>query len=90
MVDLKKVQEDYILLLQLVQSEMAMNTSVGSLFNYLKTKEEHFTQFDQNFNSKDLLEFLRSVNRYADEFLFSDQNNAQIRKLMNSLYENLG
>lgn len=90
MVDLKKVQEDYLLLLQLVQSEMAMNTSVESLFNYLKSKEGHFTHFDQNFNSKDLLEFIRSVNRYADEFLFSDQNNAQIRKLMNSLYENLG
>lgn len=90
MVDLKKVQENYLLLLQLVQSEMAMNTSVESLFNYLKSKEEHFTHFDQNFNSKDLLEFIRSVNRYADEFLFSDQNNAQIRKLMNSLYENLG
>ncbi|QIH32637.1 hypothetical protein [Sphingobacterium sp. DR205] len=90
MVDLKKVQEDYLLLLQLVQSEMAMNTSVESLFNYLKSKEGHFTHFDQNFNSKDLLEFIRSVNRYADEFLFSDQNNTQIRKLMNSLYENLG
>ncbi|WP_286857779.1 MULTISPECIES: hypothetical protein [Sphingobacterium] len=90
MVDLKKVQEDYLLLLQLVQSEMAMNTSVESLFNYLKSKEGHFTHFDQNFNSKDLLEFIRSVNRYADEFLFSDQNNAQIRKLMNSIYENLG
>ncbi|PUV26486.1 hypothetical protein [Sphingobacterium athyrii] len=90
MVDLKKVQEDYLLLLQLVQSEMAMNTSVESLFNYLKSKEGHFTHFDQNFNSKDLLEFIRTVNRYADEFLFSDQNNAQIRKLMNSIYENLG
>ncbi|WP_293946834.1 MULTISPECIES: hypothetical protein [unclassified Sphingobacterium] len=84
-----KIEKDYLLLVQQIQLETAMNTSVEPFLHYLKSKAESFANFGQDSNNNDLLEFLRSVNRYADEFVFSEQRNAPIRKLINTIYESL-
>lgn len=89
MVSSEKIKNDYNLLLQLIEKETLINTSIGGYLTYLNKYKDRFLNQSNVQHKQELKEFLIGANRYSDEFVFSDQNISQIRILINDLYENL-
>jgi hypothetical protein len=87
MVNADKIKNDYLQLLQLIEKEASINTSIGVYLSYLNNHKDKFTDQSNVKYKQELKEFLIGANRYSDEFSFSDQNGAQIRALTNDLYE---
>ncbi|MEJ5143803.1 MULTISPECIES: hypothetical protein [Sphingobacterium] len=89
MVSSEKIKNDYLKLLQLIEKEVANETTIQAYLNYLNNYKDRFINEDNIQHGQELREFLKGANRFSDEFSFSNQNISQIRTLINSIYESL-
>lgn len=89
MVSSEKIKNDYLKLLQIIEKEVANETTIQAYLNYLNNYKDRFINEDNIQHGQELREFLKGANRFSDEFSFSNQNISQIRTLINSIYESL-
>lgn len=82
-----EIREKYYQLIEIVTFEVSENTNTKVFLDYLKSKEDSFNTIEGMDDILSLREFIRGVNRYSDEFIFSDKYSFKIKALMNDLYE---
>ncbi len=89
MVKKEKTAELYFKILKLLENEAAINNNIYDLLKYLLKYKEVFTNKEDLASIEEQKELLRLVNRYSDEFKFSEINYSEFRNKINELYDYL-
>ncbi len=82
-----EIREKYYQLIEIVTFEVSESTNTKVFLDYLKSEEHSFNAIEEMDDIIILKEFIRGVNRYYDEFIFSDKYSFKIKALINDLYE---
>ncbi|MBN8702466.1 MAG: hypothetical protein J0M08_05350 [Bacteroidetes bacterium] len=87
MVETELFKKQYNELLELVANEAKLNKSALEYLNYLNKYYSMFVAYSNKSDKENLKEFLRSANRYLDEFSFSADNSYLIKNRISDLYD---
>ena len=89
MVDSTNITQQYFRLLNLLNIEVSENEQITDFVNYLQKNESLFLNPKGRDDYQFLLEIVASINRYSDEFAFSDKNNTKIKSYFYELYDDI-
>jgi len=87
MVDINLIEKLYNDLISILEFESMDNSGILEFSNYVKEKREviihniHLNKLNAN------KELLRGMNRFSDEFEFSDSNRQPIKTILYQLYD---
>ncbi len=87
MVNSEEINKIYSKILELIESEIQENKSLLEFKNHFLTRKDDFYNIQSESLKEELREFIRSSNRYIDEFVIPHDNYLQIRKLISNLYD---
>lgn len=86
MIESEEIKNNYLRLLYFVEMDAKVNAENLEYYKYLNEYKNQFIDISNIHIKEKSKEFLRSANRYSDEFEFSDEYYSQIREVTNKLY----
>lgn len=85
-IDKEKTHRVYKEIIEILNEEVITNKSILPFIQYLEKKHFENMALNDQTEINDLREFIRGVNRFSDEFTFSEINENGIKNKLYDLY----
>lgn len=87
MVTNELIESKYCRLIRVLETEASENKSVYGFLSCVKNYELNFISYNAYANREELREFVRGVNRFSDELIFTEKRHSEIKQALYELYD---